>query len=106
MTDVPHFILPLQFERGAAVVAEQDSTDEIVSCVLSVLVCPLGFRAELPEYGVNDPTFSMTRVDIDTIGAAVSRWEPRADAALLQSRDALDDLIDYVRVGVGVPSGD
>jgi phage baseplate assembly protein W len=106
MTDIPHFTLPLRFERGAAVVAEQDETDDIASCVVAILLCPIGMRAELPEFGITDPTFSMAAVDVDVISAAVHRWEPRAEALFSRDSDALDELIEYVRGAVSAPSVD
>jgi phage baseplate assembly protein W len=107
MIDVPHFSLPLRFDRGAAVVVEQDSTDEIVGCCLSILLCPLGFRAELPAYGVDDPTFSEGNVvGVDSIASAVRQWEPRADLTFEQHADAADELIAHVTAAIGAPSTD
>jgi phage baseplate assembly protein W len=105
VADVPHFTIPLRFERGAALVCEQDDGDEIVSCAVSILVCPLGFRVELPTYGVPDPTFTMPHSDVDVITDAVIRWEPRADLLVTQHPDALDVLVDRVRVAIGTPAG-
>jgi phage baseplate assembly protein W len=96
MTDVPHFALPFRFDRGAAVVVEQDSTDEVVGCCLSILLCPTGFRAEMPEYGIEDPTFAQGQVDADNLVSAVRRWEPRADATFTQEPDAADELVLHV----------
>ena len=99
MADVPHFGLPFNFARPQVSVDEQDSLDEIVSCVLAILVCPLGFRVELPEFGIPDPTFQ-TRVDIDEIEEAIETWEPRAAAVIDQYPDMLDQLIRHVTVAV------
>ena len=87
MTDIPHFALPFQFQPGAqntggsqAVVTEQDSVDEIAYCAYAALICPQGFRVELPEFGLPDPTFSWP-VDVDLIRETVTEWEPRAALA-------------------------
>jgi phage baseplate assembly protein W len=106
MTDVPHFALPFRFERNVAAVVEQDTTDEITDCMTSILLCPLGFRSELPAYGVEDPTFAMGAVDLDALAAAVRLWEPRADAVFTQHPDALDALVADVSARVGIPSAD
>jgi phage baseplate assembly protein W len=110
MTDIPHFTLPFRFDAGGvgptAVVAEQDTTDEIMSCVLAVLLCPRGFRAELPDFGIEDPTFSQGAVDHEPIAAALAEWEPRAHSVVTTRLDAMDELIDHVLVSLGVPSGD
>lgn len=106
MTDVPHFTLPFRFAAGQAVVAEQDTTDEIQSCVVAVLLCPTGFRAELPEFGIEDPTFSEGIVDHEEIADALAEWEPRANSLAASELDDLDALIDHVLVSLAVPSGD
>jgi phage baseplate assembly protein W len=106
MTNVPHFVLPLRFERGAAVTVEQDTSDDIASCVVAVLLCPLGMRAELPEFGALDPTFSMGEVDTDQLATAVRRWEPRADVVFEQEPDLLDALVQHVHSNVAAPSAD
>lgn len=103
MTDVPHFALPFRFSTPRAAVVEQDSVDEIAGCVLAVLLCPFGFRVELPTFGVPDPTFSMPGVDVDELRAVVELWEPRASVLFEEEeREALDELqariATYVRV--------
>ena len=101
MTDVPHFSLPFRFNGtppGAAVV-EQDSLDDIACCVISVLVCPVGFRVELPEFGVPDPTFAL-HVDVDDIRERVEEWEDRSTVLFNQYPDELDALIRHLGVSV------
>lgn len=104
MTDVPHFDLPFRFTSPQAAVVEQDSVEEIAECVLATLLCPLGYRVELPEFGVDDPTFSMPGVDLDAVREAVELWEPRAELLLSQRPDALDELISRVQMHVQVRS--
>lgn len=106
MTDVPHFALPFRFAGGQAVVFEQDTTDEIMSCALAVLLCPRGFRAELPEFGIEDPTFSEGFVDPEAIANALAEWEPRAHSIVTTRVDAMDALVDHVLASLSVPSGD
>lgn len=106
MADLPHFALPLQFSNGAAVVYEQDTTDEILSCVLAILLCPLGYRVELPTFGLADPTFTEGLVRTDAINAALSEWEPRAAQDSDSWLDELDAFVSHVRVRIGTPSED
>jgi len=100
MTDVPHFDLPFRFSSPSAAVVEQDSLEEIANCVYAVLVCPLGFRVELPSFGLADPTFSMPHPDLDELRDVVETWEERAGVLLDEHADAFDALIS--RVGVNV----
>ena len=106
MTDIPHFSLPLRVERGAAVVVEQDTTDDVLVCVLSILLCPTGYRAELPTFGLDDPTFTEGLPDTDAIARALAEWEPRADALIASTRDPIDELTAYVSMLVSTRSSD
>jgi hypothetical protein len=38
--------------------SEQDSQADVAACVAALLLCPLGWRAELVEYGTPEQTFS------------------------------------------------
>jgi len=96
MTDLPHFSLPFRFGSSAAV-TEQDSIEEIADCVLATMLCPLGFRVELPSYGVADPTFSSPLVDVEELREVVARWEPRSELTVAGGLDDLDALIQRVR---------
>jgi hypothetical protein len=77
-----------------------------VACVISIMLCPLGFRAELPGYGIEDPTFSQGVVQADDLTAAVLKWEPRADLVMEQRADLVDQLVATVTTRIGVPSTD
>jgi phage baseplate assembly protein W len=102
MTDLPHFDLPFRFGGPQAAVVEQDSVEEIAECCLAILLCPLGYRVELPEFGIEDPAFSSPAVDVGAIRRAVETWEPRAELLLSEYPDALDELIAHVQVQVTV----
>ena len=103
MTDLPHFDLPFRFDASPqAAVVEQDSVEEIAECALAVLLCPLGYRVELPEFGLADPTFSSPEVDVEAVREAVETWEPRAQLLVGAERDAIDQLVERVQVLVQV----
>jgi phage baseplate assembly protein W len=106
MTDVPHFALPFRIENGGAVVNDQDTTDDVVTCVLAILLCPTGYRVELPEFGIDDPAFREGGPDAEAIAAAIQVWEPRADTLTSTQRDALDELAYDVSILLGTRSAD
>ena len=106
MTDIPHFAIPFRFAGGAAVVVEQDTTDEILSCELAILLCPVGFRMELPAFGIPDPTFSEGAPDANVIAAALTTWEPRSQEMVTSQIDSIDELIARVNVRFAAPSDD
>ncbi len=101
MTELPHFSLPFRFGTSAAV-NEQDSVAEIADCALAIMLCPLGYRVELPSFGLPDPAFSSPAVDTDEIRRIVHEWEPRAALRLAGEIDPLDALIERVQTIVQV----
>lgn len=106
MTDIPHFAIPFEFHNGRALVVEQDTTDEIMACELAIMLCPTGFRVELPAFGIPDPTFSQGIPNGEVIAAALGTWEPRSQEVVTGVLDALDELVSRVTVRVGTPSTD
>lgn len=96
MADVPHFDYPFRFSTPQAAVVEQDSIEEIVECCLAILLCPRGYRVELPDFGIDDPTFSSPVVDQASIRRAIETWEPRAETVLSQDVDDVDELVQHV----------
>jgi len=100
VTEIPHFALPFRFGAPQAAVNEQDSLDEIADCALAILICPAGFRVELPAFGLPDPTFTMPGPDLDELRSTLELWEPRASVLLSEHPDVIDELI--ARVGVNI----
>jgi phage baseplate assembly protein W len=103
---VPHFNLPFRFGGGAASVVDQDTTDDVLACVLAIMLCPKGYRAELPDFGVEEMTFDEREPDLTKLAQAIIEWEPRADALLTTAPDRFDDLVHYVAVRLGTRSAD
>lgn len=105
--DTPHFAHPFRFEDVAghgvsAVVEEQHSEEEVRDCVLRIVSFRRGFRDELPEFGITDPTFSQQPIDIGRLVAEVGEWETRAELDVDSEVSSLDELIANVRIGVEV----
>lgn len=94
MTEIPHFSLPFRFAGPQAAVVEQDSLEEIADCLVAVLTCPQGFRVELPDFGLPDPTFSTPQVSRELLREVVEEWEPRA--SLTFDRDYAPQILDMV----------
>jgi phage baseplate assembly protein W len=102
MTDVPHFSLPFRFGGPQAAVTEQDSVEEIADCCMAILLCPLGYRVELPEFGLPPQTFSSPGPDRDEMREALGQWEPRAATLLTQDPLTADQLLAELEVLVWV----
>lgn len=96
MADIPHFAHPLRIVGGSAQTIEQDSDEDLLLCVSTLLRTEIGSRDELPEYGIEDLAF-MPDVTGD-ITDAIREWEPRVEANTDQE---IDDLINRVEVTLG-----
>ncbi len=105
MADIPHFSLPFRLvfdNMGSlhAAVNEQDSIDDVADCVEAIAICPLGFRPELPDFGLRDQTFSQGGISTEEIQIAISQWEPRADFLIEEDESMLNLFISRARVQV------
>jgi len=75
----PHFQNNFTLDPfGQLSVNPQDSYEEISSSVAMVVGALIGERTMLPEFGIEDPTF--TDIDTESIEQTIQRWEPRANA--------------------------
>jgi phage baseplate assembly protein W len=71
----PHFAFP--FQRGS--VLEQDTPEHVLSCLLVIAHCPIGFRLERPDFGI---PWMEYRTQIDpssSVEDALLELEPRAE---------------------------
>ena len=106
MTDVPHFTVPFKFEFGPdgflhAAVNEQDSIEDITACVEAIVRTPIGFRQELPEFGIRDQTFTQGMINSDDVVVSLGQWEPRAEILIEEDASMLDQFIAIARITPG-----
>jgi hypothetical protein len=81
----PHFSFPFTIAAGKVSVSEQDSPDEIASCVAVALSYVQGDRALRPTFGrPQNVNFSKRPIDVEALQAAVKQNEPRADVDLTE----------------------
>jgi phage baseplate assembly protein W len=77
----PHFTNNLTLDPfGQFAVNPQDSYDEIAASVSMVVGALIGERTMLPEFGIEDPTF--TEIDTASIEQEIEKWEPRANVSV------------------------
>lgn len=75
---VGHKRFPLRLDiDGSFAAAEQDTVEDVQSCVHVLLVTPLGARPLAPTIGVDDPTFTEGVVP-GQLEATLLDQEPRA----------------------------
>lgn len=100
MTDIPHLSFPFRFGPGGhAVELEQDTEDEIVNCVQLILACEVGSLVDQSDFGITDPTFSVTP-NLLLLQHQIESWEPRATLDLSSDLDPSDFTIQDIEISV------
>lgn len=100
--DTPHFDLPFQLGANGARVVEQDTVEDVANCVTAVVATHLGWRAEVPTFGIPDMTMKRTPLGSDDISNWIANQEPRALLLVQEYPDKTDQLVDYINVGVSI----
>ncbi|MDO8187216.1 hypothetical protein Q5424_09360 [Conexibacter sp. JD483] len=91
MSDTPHLSLPLRLDRSAFARVEQDSAQHVAECVEAAARTELGWRLEVPDFGVPSYLMAVGGVDVDELREALLTSEPRA-ATVVELVDSLEDL--------------
>lgn len=93
----PHFKLPFQFGgiQGGAMCNEQDESADVIDCIKTIMIFPLGFRDDLPDFGTPDLVFKMVSAApiVDRIDAILKDWEPRSVTLTSEDRSELDNFV-------------
>jgi hypothetical protein len=87
--ELPHFNAPFQIGRQGAIVVEQGSPENERANIYNIAVCPKGFRDDLPDFGIPDPTFQTLPLDLKPIEEALRKYEPAADITVAQHLEGL-----------------
>ena len=102
--DVPHFDLPFRLGKDGANVQEQDTIEDVSNCVVAILSTHIGWRDEVPAFGVPDYAMRKQPIGADDISSTISPQEPRAVMIVNERMDARDSLIDHINVGISIVS--
>jgi phage baseplate assembly protein W len=96
---IPHFEWPFHIVpvHGHASVMEQDSAEDVETCLAILFQTQVGSRVEEPDYGI-DPVLFRDELDMNSLIASVMQWESRALIAADESFDATDRLIRRVLI--------
>ena len=95
----PHFDLPFRFSDAGTVCVEQGSEDDLVNCVYTIVICPFGWRDEVPTFGIPDQAFSYPAMP-EQLQGIIQDQEPRTTLIFSESGDFYDELIRRIRIGV------
>jgi phage baseplate assembly protein W len=102
--NVPHLAVPLQVINGQFITVEQDTDDEVAQCVRNICAFERGYRIEDPDFGINDPTFTIMPIDTEDISRALAAYEDRAQVAIFQEFGP-DGSVE-VRLEVTIPTSE
>lgn len=98
---IPKLSVPLTLHGSSFSVIEQDSTEEVVQCVIAILRTTPGTRGDDPTIGIPDFAFREGGADLDVIRAVLSQHEPRANEI---SDQVLEELVATVSIDVAEQS--
>lgn len=99
MPDIPHFAFPFRFEEGKAVEVEQDSIDDIASCVHAIVTVEVGELITMPDFGVPDLAFIQEGATPSEIQKTIEAQEPRVSATVEEGWD-FDQYIQTLRITI------
>jgi phage baseplate assembly protein W len=104
---VPHLAIPLRMktDNKGFTVNEQDSIEDVLDCVETIIRYPRGFRIDSPEFGTPDQVFHDRGANAIEVKDAITEQEPRADVVSEVEQDKLDQLISHVRISVAGEGG-
>lgn len=100
--DTPHFAVPFALTAAGAAVVEQDSEEEIYGCVQNICLCPLGYRVDMPAFGIPYQEFANAPLATDATERQIRQWEPRADTVVTEAGDLVDVTVRHLQVAVMV----
>lgn len=84
---IPHFNVPFSLvtsgTQSGAIVVEQDTVEEVLAAVNTVVFCGIGQCAQLPAFGRPGTTFDQGPPDTTELVAAIQLWEPRASESAI-----------------------
>ena len=100
---LPRLALPLRISGDRYVAVEQDTLDEVTTCVACITLFPLGFRDDRPDFGIVELELSDRPLDTLDVEQAIEAYEPRAEVNVVeQPYDPDDPLAARVRVEVSI----
>lgn len=97
---IPHFEQPFNFgpTGQSPLVCDQESREDILNCVENILRYTIGFREDMPEFGIPDFTFETMPIPLGQIIDAILKFEPRAAPIVAHEISLIEDMVERIRV--------
>jgi hypothetical protein len=102
MAQNPHFALPFKLGSYGASVNEQDTIDDIAACVVAIMSTHVGWRDEVPGFGIPDLSFRRMPIGASDIYEMISSQEPRAIMVVEERSSQRAAMEDMISVGVSL----
>jgi len=94
----PQWLLPFTFSENTVLEVEQDEDQEIQQSVYAILSYEPGQLLCDARFGIPEPTFSKTGVNLEALSHTILYWEPRADEVIDRDPDWYKKLIDTITI--------
>lgn len=89
---IPHLDWPVRIAASGHLAAnEQDSIDDIATCVAISLLTPPGFRDDEPDFG-SRPDFPILPISMSDLQSQLQRDEPRAQLDIRDDENVRQEL--------------
>lgn len=103
----PHLQLPFRFGgiNGGAFVNEQDSSEDILQCIETLIAYPIGSHRNVPGFGIPDLLFKSVNaaaLNPDALKNAILQWEERARQDVHGAPFLTDELLQQLVNRIGV----
>lgn len=98
--ETPHFAIPFRMGVRSFLAVEQDTDDDIISCVYNLLLTRVGEREMNPDFGSPEFVFQTQPLDVDRLIDIIAEFEPRAIPVIQQSPDLVDKLVTNIQVAI------
>jgi hypothetical protein len=102
MINNPHFALPFNLSSLGALQNEQDTIEDISTCVVAIMSTHLGWRDEVPEFGIPDLAFRKVPIGAADIYDMIGQQEPRAILVVEERPGIADKLLDTIGIGLSL----
>jgi hypothetical protein len=98
--DRAHIAWPFQLDRnGHILTVEQDSDQDVASCIATCVLWPLGTRRLNLQFGISNPLFRQGGPDLDEIRTQLMLNDSRAVDIVELDDQQLTDFLATVTVG-------
>ncbi len=91
----PHFSATFEILQKGSKVVEQNSEGDLLARAKNVAVCPIGFREDVPEFGIPELLFKTVPLRLAEVRTEIARWA-ELDLSVAEHSEGLETAIRQV----------